>query len=506
MIKKIGLILLLFVIGIFEYSTATEKVKDWLIDGSPFKTKVETHENTLSLSNGLIARKFVLSPNVATIGLVNLMTGRDELRAVRPEAVVILDDISYPVGGLIGQPVQNYFTTEFLRDMKVDDRAFICTGYTIGETQERFPYLPNKKWIANEYPWPAPGKRIVFTYQPALTVAEKLEGVTIKVIYELYDGAPILSKQIEIINKGPRKLTLNSFKSEILALVETAPKVHYGEPHEVRMMAQNPGAYTKDYAKKPAQTDAPRDYIDRFTQLFVVTDFAMGGDMEAMKDNPAVRWVFDHPEYEATGIRYYGQYKPARLEVCPLIGPDYVLDPGKTFQSCIAFEMLRDSTDLERRGLSECRFWRMMAPWTQENPIFMHVRRSDEVSVKKVIDQCADVGFEMVVMSFGSGFNIENDSQKYLESMKRINDYAVSKGVTVGGYSLLASRGAQEADAAISQKTGKPARSREEGSRFGVSPCLASSWGDNYFRKLRSFFEVTKMGVFENDGSYPGDP
>ena len=73
--------------------------------------------------------------------------------------------------------------------------------------------------------------------------------------------------------------------------------------------------------------------------------------MEAMKDNPAVRWVFDHPEYEATGIRYYGQYKPARLEVCPPIGPDYEITPGMTFRSCTAFEMLRDATDNERRGM-----------------------------------------------------------------------------------------------------------------------------------------------------------
>ena len=146
---------------------------------------------------------------------------------------------------------------------------------------------------------------------------------------------------------------MNAFKSEILTLTETAPKVHYGEPHEVRMMAQEAGTYTKDYRKKAAQTDAPRDYIDRFTQLFVVTDYAMGGDMEAMKDNPAVRWVFDHPEYEATGIRYYGQYKPARLEVTPLIGPNYEIAPGETFQSCTAFEMLRDATDTERRGLAD---------------------------------------------------------------------------------------------------------------------------------------------------------
>ena len=288
--------------------------------------------------------------------------------------------------------------------------------------------------------------------------------------------------------------------------METAPKVHYGEPHEVRMMAQEPGAYTQDFRKQPVQTDAPRDYIDRFTQLFVVTDYAMGGDMEAMKDNPAVRWVFDHPEYEFTGIRYYGQYKPARLEVTPLLGPGMEIKAGDSFESCTAFEMLRDATDRERRGLAECKFWRMMAPWTQENPIFMHVRQSDSEAVKQAIDQCAAVGFEMVIMTFGSGFKIENDSASYLQRMKELSDYAAGKGIAIGGYSLLASRGAKETDAAISHRTGKPAQTREEGSRFGVSPCIASDWGDTYFRKLQNFFMETGMNVFENDGSYPGDP
>ena len=190
---------------------------------------------------------------------------------------------------------------------------------------------------------------------------------------------------MEVKNNGTEKIILNSFKSEILALVETAPKVKAGEPHEVRIMAQEPGHYIRNDRRAPVQTDAPRDYIDRFTQLFVVTDYAMGGDMEAMKDNPAVRWVFDHPEYEKTGIRYYGQYKPARLEVTPLIGIELELAPGAVFTSCRAFEMLRDATDSERRGLAECRFWRMMAPWTQENPIFMHVRQSDDESVHRPV-------------------------------------------------------------------------------------------------------------------------
>jgi len=504
--KKYIIFLFSFSIGISVFSQNGKT--DWLIDGSSYKSRITADEknNRIELTNGLFRRTFLISPNVATIALDNLMTGQSELRAVRPEALLVIDGKEYPVGGLSGQPVNNFLSDDFLNQMLLCDSAFVFVKYEIGETQEHFSWKPNAKWISIKEPWPAPGKRITFTYKAPVKALEEISNLTVRVIYEIYDGAPIFSKWIEVENNGNKTVTLDSFKSEILALTETAPKVHYGEPHEVRMMAQESGYYTRGFRKNPVQTDAPRDYIDRFTQLFVVTDYAMGGDMEAMKDNPAVRWVFDHPEYESTGIRYYGQYKPARLEVSPLLGPGYEIAPNGKFTSCIAFEMLRDATDQERRGLAECRFWRMMAPWTQENPIFMHVRSSDETSVKKAIDQCVETGFEMVIMTFGSGFKIENDSLHYLAMMRNLNDYASKKGIALGGYSLLASRGAKPEDATISQRTNKPARTREEGSRFGLSPCIASDWGDTYFKKLKHFFETTGMNVFENDGSYPGDP
>ena len=425
-----------FLVFLSLLSTFSLSAQDWLIDGSSYKSTTQTtHEGKrLELTNGLLRRTFLLAPNAATIALDNLMTGQNELRAVRPEALLVINGKEYPVGGLTGQPVNNFLTEEFINNMQACDSAFMLVDYQISESKRDVsPGNPT----ANGY----------LTYTPGLprengspsitrlrqTAPQECKNLKIRVIYELYDGAPILAKWIEIDNKGTMPVTLDSFKSEILALVETAPKVHYGEPHEVRMMAQETGAYTKDFRKQPVQTDAPRDYIDRFTQLFVVTDYAMGGDMEAMKDNPAVRWVFDHPEYEFTGIRYYGQYKPARLEVTPLLGPGLEIKPGDTFESCTAFEMLRDASDRERRGLAECKFWRMMAPWTQENPIFMHVRQSDSEAVKQAIDQCAAVGFEMVIMTFGSGFKIENDSAAYLQRMKELSDYAAGKGIAIGG-------------------------------------------------------------------------
>jgi len=52
--------------------------------------------------------------------------------------------------------------------------------------------------------------------------------------------------------------------------------------------------------------------------------------------------------------------------------------------------------------------YRIIAPWATENPLMMHCRFADERSVVAAIDQCAAVGFEMVILTFGSGFDLEN--------------------------------------------------------------------------------------------------
>ena len=43
-----------------------------------------------------------------------------------------------------------------------------------------------------------------------------------------------------------------------------------------------------------------------------------------------------------------------------------------------------------------------IALWVTENLIVIQVRRADDESVKRVIDYCADVDFEMVILTFGS--------------------------------------------------------------------------------------------------------
>lgn len=283
--------------------------------------------------------------------------------------------------------------------------------------------------------------------------------VTVEVHYELYDGIPLLSKWIVVRNGTGQPLRLNTFISEILAAVEYESYVD----------------------------DNPRW---EWPNLYVETDYAFGG-MGSKGGNKGVHWVAD-PEYSSQ-VNYH-RNTPCLLECRPSLGPDQVIPPGGSFESFRAFELAHDSTERERKGLAQRRMYRTIAPWVTENPVLMHVRSARPEAVRLAIDQCAEVGFDMVIMTFGSGFNYESRDPAYQARMKELADYARAKGIALGGYSLLASRGA-----------GTPADNTVGPTAFGVMPCLGANWGRDYLAQLRAFMTNAGLSVLEHDGSYPGD-
>ena len=288
--------------------------------------------------------------------------------------------------------------------------------------------------------------------------------VTLAVHYELYDGIPAMAKWITITNAGTRDVTVNDFTSEILAAVEQGSAV-----------------------ETPA-------YGLTQPNIHVETDFAFSSFNAEDANDHVVRWDPD-PEYK-TQVNY-ARTTPCLLNVGPEVGPEHVLAPGDTFTSFRTHVMPYENYDRDRKGLALRRFYRTMAPWTTENPLMMHARFADWERVKTAIDQSAEAGFEMVILTFGSGFNIEDDSDTYRAEMKRYADYAHEKGIEIGGYSLLASRSISAEQDVVMPEGQSPT--------FGNSPCLESAWGQNYFRTLYDFYETTGFNLLEHDGSYPGD-
>lgn len=464
---------------VFEKSKVTI-YQDWLVEAVNAKAQLySTPEGDVVFSNGLVSRIFALKPNCATISLDLLPGNESFLRSVRPEAEITINGLTIPVGGLTGQPIHNYLLPGWVKDMKADPASFRLSGYRMNETKARFPWKKRAEWMPVDLPWPAPGKELVFDYQlddvaidliiernPKVRSAINpgvLKKLTVSVHYELYDNMPLFCKWVTVENRSSQVVLLEGFKSEILAATEAESEV-----------------------------DEKRGWI--YPNITVVTDYSFGGTADDRPLETSVSWSRD-PLY-LTQVNYE-RTMPCLLEVFPKIGPFQEIAPGKVFSTYRAWELIHDSRDRERRGLEERRIMRALAPWVTENPILMHVRKADDEAVKKAIDQSADVGFELVIMTFGSGFNIEDSGKVNLERMKRLADYSHSRGVALGGYSLLASRTINKKEDVLMPEGQKP--------RFGNSPCLESEWGIAYFEKLYSFFEITGLDNLEHDGNYPGD-
>jgi hypothetical protein len=441
---------------------------DWLIHPAPFKAKavVDASDGSLQLENGLVRRSFRLQPNAATVGFNHLGTGSSLIRSVRAEAVLGLNGSVFEVGGLVGQPIHNYLDPAWLAALQPASNAFRFVSHRVGRTEPRFPWQKRSEWLPHNPAWPPPGVSLTLTFSSPPSAPS----TTAEVHYELYDGVPLLAKWLTLKNTGSQPVTLDTLTVEQLAVVEPESIVD--------------GSAT--------------NFRGPYRQLEVFTDYSFGGNMTANADAPAVLWKTD-PLY-ATQVHYERQ-TPCLLECSPPFGPGVVIQPGETFNSFHVFELVHDGTDRERRGLAVRRAYRTVAPWVQENPILMHVRSAKPEAVRLAIDQCAEVGFEMVIMTFGSGFDIENEKPEYLTQIRELADYARAKGIVLGGYSLLASRSISKEHDVINPKTGQPG-----GARFGNSPCLGSQWGADYFRKLYRFYEQTGCAILEHDGSYPGDP
>jgi hypothetical protein len=349
---------------------------DWLVDPSPFRATIMTNveANQIVLENGLVRRVFKLSPDAATVALDNLMTGESILRSVRPEAQVWLDGKKHDVGGLAGQPVHNYLNPAWLAQMKADPDAFHFAGLRTGRTEPRFAWQRRKEWLSHEAPWPPPGVAVTLMFD----APTNLGPIKVEVHYELYDSLPVIAKWLTVRNGSANPVTLNSMNVEQLALVEPESIVD-GSAGNFR------GAYRA---------------LDAFS------DYSFGGNMSATADAPAIHWRND-PLY--TTQVHYLLGTPCLLECAPSIGPEAEIKPGESLDSFRVFELVHDSTDRERRGLAVRRAYRALAPWAEENPILMHVRSAKPDAVKTAIDQCAEVGFEMVILTFGSGFDIENE-------------------------------------------------------------------------------------------------
>ena len=430
---------------------------DWLLERSPARARVEVSAegDRLTLDNGLVRRTLALTPGVATTELYDQRNLASLVRAVEPEALLVLDGKELAIGGLVGQRNRAFLLPGELATLKAQQSPFRFAGHEAGTIAERLAW---KRVRPSEgRAWPPPGVEVRLRF-------EREDGVRVTIHHELYDGLPVVGKWLTLENRSAREVRLDRCVTESLALVEGESSVEK----------------SREWRNPPIQG---------------FSDLSFCG-IDKGRFPEVVRFLPD-PAF-ATQVSY--ELKTlCLLRSEPPVGPAQVIAPGGTFTSHRTWLLVHDGDDRERRGLAVRRTYRTLAPWCTENPILMHVRSADPAAVRLAVDQCAEVGFEMVILTFGSGFDIESAAPAVLTRWKELADYSKSKGIELGGYGLLASRSVS-AEHDVLDANGK-----RDTSVFGASPCLGSKWGEDYFKKLRAFFPATGMSVFEHDGSYPGD-
>lgn len=462
---RIALAVALLVGGLPSQVDAAPAPPDWLLDPSPYVAEVDRDPRTgaMTLDNGLLRVELTMD-RLALVGLEQRSAACQLLRAASSLGAFVIDGEEVLVGGLEGQPNRAFLQRDWLRAMTAPAGAFQVYGVATS------PITPRMAWHrgrhhAPDAVWPPRGVHVRLR---CASPAARLAGVVVTVNLELYDGIPLLGHWLEFENGGDAALTIDSFASLRLPLVEAESRV---EPQRLGI---------------------------RLPNVYVETDYAFRAMTGADGSSHCVRWLEDEEFHTQVNYR---KETLCTLEVAPDVGPAQVVPPGGRFSTFRTWVLAPDREDHERQTLAQRRMYRILAPWSTENPLMMHVRSADPERVKAAIDQCAEVGFEMAILTFGSGFDIEDDSPANLDRWRSVADYAHERGIELGGYSLLSSRRIEpDGDNCINVETGKPG-----GQVFGHAPALASAWGQDYFRKLYRFYEHTGFDLLEHDGSYPGD-
>ncbi len=171
--------------------------------------------------------------------------------------------------------------------------------------------------------------------------------------------------------------------------------------------------------------------------IYLETNYAFNNAMRYDISDQTTHWLTDSVYTSQVNYNYQ---TPCLLEVYPEKVTAVELKSGEAFKSVRTHELLMDSYDRERRGLAIRKMYRTVAPWTTENPIFMHLVSKNDEEVINAIDQCAATGYEALILSFGSHCNMEDSSAANVAKWKKLADYAHSQGILIGGYSLFSSR------------------------------------------------------------------
>lgn len=254
----------------------------------------------------------------------------------------------------------------------------------------------------------------------------------ITLVYEIFDDMPAIRKSLYVKNNGECTVTIDAAETEALYLTEDGALRYYLESD-----------YTGDNGTG----------FNNLTSQF--------------RDGNTVSMHFD-------------------------MGPDYDLEPGEKIRGMQVYELYCQSICFDHRMNEVQNMYRRVAPWVCEAPLFLHLISDDSKVIRDSADILADIGYDMIVQSFGSGINLESEDPAYIERVKSDYDYVHSKGLDIGGYTL----------AIIRDYSPMNHDCATNGDHSKISRCLCTKWSEGYWDRIISFLEQTGSDFIEIDGPY----
>ncbi|MGN0532429.1 MAG: hypothetical protein ACI4IN_06505 [Eubacterium sp.] len=307
--------------------------------------------------------------------------------------------------------------------------AFSFSEHRLVPCEERVPF---KKSATMTYAgvYPPAGKAIELCYEGI----EPPLAVTVR--YEIYDGMPVIMKRVTVKNNNESEITIDNISTDVMCITEN------------------------------------RD------TFFVDSDY-----------NSTTQFLgLELTKY----AKNYARFRYDFLEVSPLYRMNVKLASGEELSSICAYELLFANDYYEHRLIEVKEMYRRIAPWCTDNVLFFHLISNNSKTIRKAVDQCAEIGLEMIIQSFGSGVNMESGNEHYLNRIKQAYDYGHEKGLRMGAYTLAY------------VKNYRPVRGDEALNHDGshICRCLACDWAEQYMKNVIRFIDKTGADAVEIDGPY----
>jgi hypothetical protein len=475
-----------------------DQATDWLVH--PYTapcTFAQNADGSWTLSNGLVSRTFVTSPGFGTVDIYSHVRGVSLLRAIESEGYLSLDGVTYALGGII--QTGTYYHAYLNRsatgiehnaggwDMKPG------TTFVTGAPVAPFPWTPGTRGSPKTAAWPPRGLQVSVELAPPASARPAHQAVSAWLVYEIYEGVPLMTKWLVVNSTGPASA----------GVIVTG-----AVPESLRLSPEYAPLSIAAYPPSVLQ-------VDNTALLYVTTDQAHGTAVQwvgdsALPADPGATEPVMQTNYTNGGpgvVLSGGTRGPHNGFRPPLVHPTLALAaPAAEFVSFRTFELVTDSTDAERFGLAVRRLTRTWAPHVMESPIFFHYAGGlDNASWTQAVDQAAATGFEMIIFSFGTPFNMETTDPAYLAQIHELVTYAASKGIEVGGYDLIClDRGNGGYGGNVGDQWDTVLA---DGKTLGQDACFASGWVDKLDGFVAAFTGSTVgLTMLETDGPYGGEP